>query len=236
MIALGPPSPVGPSKAAGYDSSTTCPSDSRRRAVSSTAAALAGSASRTPGRISRHPRRSGSCLTNPTRKHPVSAPTSSLKGRRGGGAANRSPGAGPETASRTAAASRTDRVSTCSTMLPSNPASPTGVRPRDGLRPTSPQDAAGMRIEPVPSFACATGTMPDATAAADPPLDPPAERVGFQGFRVGPKAAGSVVAEAANSGRLVLPRIMNPACRKRLARFESAGERQRRSRRNREPS
>ena len=37
---------------------------------------------------------------------------------------------------------------------------------------------AGMRIEPPPSPACATGTMPLATAAAEPPLDPPALRVG----------------------------------------------------------
>jgi hypothetical protein len=93
-----------------------------------------------------------------------------------------------------------------------------------------------MRIEPVPSFAWATGTIPDATAAADPPLDPPADRSGFQGFRVGPNAAGSVVAEAANSGRLVLPRMTNPARRNRRARDESVRERQPRSRRNREPS
>ena len=60
------------------------------------------------------------------------------------------------------------------------------TRPRDGLRPTSPQHEAGMRIEPPPSFAWAIGTSPAATAAAEPPLDPPVERVVSQGLRVGP--------------------------------------------------
>ena len=50
-------------------------------------------------------------------------------------------------------------------------------RPRLGLRPTRPQQAAGMRIEPPPSLPCATGTMPAATAAAEPPEEPPGVRV-----------------------------------------------------------
>jgi hypothetical protein len=33
----------------------------------------------------------------------------------------------------------------------------------------------GMRLEPPPSWACASGTMPAATAAADPPEEPPVE-------------------------------------------------------------
>ena len=63
---------------------------------------------------------------------------------------------------------------------------PSDVRPRDGFRPTSPQALAGMRIEPPPSLACAIGTIPEATAAADPPLDPPGDRAVSQGFRVAP--------------------------------------------------
>jgi hypothetical protein len=43
-----------------------------------------------------------------------------------------------------------------------------------------------MRMEPPPSLALATGTMPLATAAAAPPLDPPAVNDVFQGLRVGP--------------------------------------------------
>ena len=39
--------------------------------------------------------------------------------------------------------------------------------------PNTPQQEAGIRIEPPPSLAWAMGTIPEATAAADPPLDPP---------------------------------------------------------------
>ena len=70
---------------------------------------------------------------------------------------------------------------------------------------------AGMRIEPPPSPACATGTMPLATAAADPPLEPPELRVGSQGFRVGPCDSGSAVGISPNSGVFALPMITNPA-------------------------
>jgi hypothetical protein len=50
---------------------------------------------------------------------------------------------------------------------------PDEMRPRDGFSPNRPQHAAGMRIEPPPSLPAAIGTTPDATAAADPPLEPP---------------------------------------------------------------
>ena len=53
---------------------------------------------------------------------------------------------------------------------------PSEIRWRVGLSPTRPHSDAGIRIEPPPSLACATGTIPEATAAADPPLDPPVER------------------------------------------------------------
>jgi len=36
-----------------------------------------------------------------------------------------------------------------------------------------PQWEAGIRIEPPPSVPWASGRMPAATAAAEPPLDPP---------------------------------------------------------------
>ena len=45
------------------------------------------------------------------------------------------------------------------------------MRPRLGLSPTRPQHDAGMRIDPPPSLAWASGTMPLATAAAEPPLE-----------------------------------------------------------------
>ena len=43
-----------------------------------------------------------------------------------------------------------------------------------------------MRIEPPPSAAGAIGTRPAATAAAEPPLEPPGLRCGSQGLRVTP--------------------------------------------------
>ena len=49
------------------------------------------------------------------------------------------------------------------------------TRPRWGFSPKSAHDAAGTRIEPPPSEACAIPTIPAATAVADPPLDPPGE-------------------------------------------------------------
>ena len=85
------------------------------------------------------------------------------------------------------------------------------MRARVGLSPNRPQHAAGTRIEPPASLPCAIGTMPAATAAAAPPLDPPAVRPVSQGLRVGPKRRGSVVGPTASSGVLVLPMNTSPA-------------------------
>ena len=52
-----------------------------------------------------------------------------------------------------------------------------------------PQKCAGNRIEPPRSDTISSGVMPAATAAAAPPLDPPAVRSRFQGFEVRPKMA-----------------------------------------------
>src|SRR2546428_1194926 len=95
---------------------------------------------------------------------------------------------------------------------------PSEVRPRDGFSPTRPHSLAGTRIEPPPSFACAAGTMPEATAAADPPLEPPGERAVSHGFRVGPYASGSGVGAGPSSGVFVFPRKTKPAARERPAR------------------
>ena len=130
-----------------------------------------------------------------------------------------SPGAGPAVASSAAALSRTLRETTCSTEQPArlSPAYGASVlRLRVVFMPNRPQQDAGMRIEPPPSLAWASGTMRAATAAAEPPLEPPAVRVGSHGLRVGPNSTGSVVALSPNSGVLVRPRIISPA---RLCRF-----------------
>lgn len=155
-------------------------------------------------------------MSKPMRNLPGLRPNSSWYGLEGGGATKRSPGIAPATTSKMAAASRTERVSTCSQTLPRNPplrAGPSEMRPRDGLRPTRPQQLAGIRMEPVPSLPCATATIPEVTAAAEPPLDPPAVRAVSNGLRVGPNPAGFVIGLAANSGKLVLPRNTKPADR-----------------------
>src|SRR5437868_13977031 len=68
-----------------------------------------------------------------------------------------------------------------------------GTRPKVGLTPTTPQKAAGTRIEPTPSVPMASGPQPAAIAAAAPPLEPPLVRVRFQGLRVMPDTGLSAV-------------------------------------------
>jgi hypothetical protein len=78
--------------------------------------------------------------------------------------------------------------------------------------PNTPQLAAGTLIEPIPSAPCAIGTIPEATAAALPPEDPPGTRSVFHGFRV--IAAGeSVLPQIHNSGTAVIPTTIAPAAR-----------------------
>src|SRR6202021_836467 len=92
--------------------------------------------------------------------------------------------------SSTPAASRTLRATDPSIVLPAHASPVTGpwlTRPRVGLSPTRPHSLAGMRMEPPLSLACATATMPDATAAADPPDDPPVECPVSHGLRAAGK-------------------------------------------------
>ena len=103
--------------------------------------------------------------------------------------------------------SRTVRVRTCSwVVIPqySPKSGPSVPRARLGLSPTSPHIDDGMRIEPPMSLPCATATMPAATAAADPPLEPPGERLRSHGLYVGPYASGSVVTVGCELGRVRL--------------------------------
>ena len=62
-----------------------------------------------------------------------------------------------------------------------------------GLKPTIPQHAAGIRIEPPLSDPSAASATPAASAAAEPPLDPPAIRPGASGFGTVPKCGFSDV-------------------------------------------
>src|SRR5713226_1407168 len=90
-----------------------------------------------------------------------------------------------------------------------------GVNPGVGRIPTMPQNDAGIRIEQPKSVPCASGTMPVATATADPPEEPAGLNAGFQGLRVTPNTSLKVLAPAANSGVLVLPSTIAPAAFKR---------------------
>src|SRR5947209_4205443 len=74
-----------------------------------------------------------------------------------------------------------------------------------------PQRAAGWRIDPPVSVPRASAASPDATAAADPPLEPPGTHDTSQGLPVGKKPLFSVDEPMANSSQLVLPRRIAPA-------------------------
>ncbi|MEZ5138468.1 MAG: hypothetical protein R2711_06790 [Acidimicrobiales bacterium] len=147
-------------------------------------------------------------------------------GALGRGAHDGSPTPGPSTASSSAAASRTERVTARRATRPAH-ASPSGAmveRPRLGLSPTSPHSEAGIRIDPPPSPAWATGTTPAATSAAEPPLEPPVERSVSHGLRVGPCDSGSVVVTRPSSGVLDLPMTTKPAWRNRTVSSLSTGD------------
>ncbi len=128
-----------------------------------------------------------------------------------------SPGSRPWHTSRASAQSRTDLVTTKLTDSPTRGSALKGIcdiRPREGFRPTRPQCAAGLRIEPPASVAVAMGTARAATIAHDPPLDPPGVRSRSQGFRVIPAIRLSVTVAMPNSGVVVLPSTTAP-CRLR---------------------
>src|SRR5271167_3611876 len=88
-----------------------------------------------------------------------------------------------------------------------------GNRPRDGLRPTIPLQAAGIRIEPPPSLAWAIGTAPAATNAPEPDDDAPAVCSVFHGLRTGLSRGCSAEALKPYSDIRVLPNDVIPVAR-----------------------
>jgi hypothetical protein len=78
-----------------------------------------------------------------------------------------------------------------------------------------PHSAAGWRIEPPVSVPIDHGALPAATAAADPPDEPPGTRAGSHGLRVGPKPEFSVDEPIANSSWFVLASSGAPAAVRR---------------------
>ena len=89
------------------------------------------------------------------------------------------------------------------------------TNPNVGLSPATPQKLAGMRIDPPVSLPTATGTIPAATAAAEPPLDPPGTRSRFHGLRVLGRRSCWVVMPQPNSCDRVVPTTTAPARRRR---------------------
>ena len=98
-------------------------------------------------------------------------------------------GCSPPSTSSSSSASATVRVSgpTEISVFQPGPDGSCGTSPKVGLCPTSPQNAAGMRIEPPPSPPSETGPAQAAAAAAAPPEEPPAVRVRSCGLAVTPK-------------------------------------------------
>src|SRR5690606_4990659 len=96
------------------------------------------------------------------------------------------------------------------------------IRPTDGRRPETPLKAAGRRTEPPVSLPSAPAQKPAATAAPEPPLEPPGMRVVFQGLSVCPPTELTLRTPYANSCRLVLPTIAAPARRSRSTTGASA--------------
>ena len=132
------------------------------------------------------------------------------------GSENLSLGSGPATTFSTSAASatvvaRTPRCDSDSMGLIGK----TGMTPQDGLIPKTPQKAAGIRTDPAPSLPIAAGPRPAATAAAAPPLEPPAVRSSRHGLRAGPLTLLPESPFQPNSLVVVLPRSGAPASRSR---------------------
>src|SRR5215467_2085612 len=80
-----------------------------------------------------------------------------------------------------------------------------GIRSPVGFKPTTPQNADGIRMLPPKSVPKPRGDPPEAISAASPPELPPAEWERFQGFRVKPKIRLVVSGDALISGQFVLP-------------------------------
>ena len=143
------------------------------------------------------------------RSRPVSAPTSSRKGRGGLGAQYGSPRSGPAVASRSAAVSRTEIVTACVHDQAVHDVAGVGAKRISSTGWLEAHKAAARRGN---SYRAA------AVARVSHWYDPgryrrsphrrstlPGVRFTSHGFRAGPNASGSVVAVRPNSGVLVLP-------------------------------
>ena len=87
---------------------------------------------------------------------------------------------------------------------------PCGTTPGPGRNPTVDVKLVGIRMEPPWSLPVASQTCPAASAAAEPPEEPPGVSVVFQGFVVVPNTSLNVCEPAPNSGVLDLATTRAP--------------------------
>src|SRR3989442_12392568 len=107
----------------------------------------------------------------------------------------------PAITSSTSAASRTVRVMGPTWETPANPLGnprPSGTRPYEGLKPYTPQNAAGRRIEPPPAAPGARGPQPPPPPPPPPPPEPPRGGPGVPGRPAPPQRGVSVAARWPN--------------------------------------
>ena len=90
------------------------------------------------------------------------------------------------------------------------------------MKPTVPQSAEGTRIDPPVSLPSASVTCCEASATAEPPLDPPEMRSRAHGLWVVPIDSLTDVIPHAHSWVWVLPTRTAPARRARLSASASA--------------
>ena len=147
-----------------------------RLATSSSAAVICGSARSQPGGFMKA--KTGVTGT-------FDCATSSKRGA-GRGSVARSAGSYPASTSVTSAQSSTERAKTPNVSRNGDciRTPVRGIRPKLGFNPTTPQKDAGRMMDPPVWVPTASGTMPAATAAADPCDDPPGVWAGLWGLRV----------------------------------------------------
>ena len=197
----------------GSAGSTWAPSAANANAACATSAAISGSTAAWPSSGLKAIRRPATPSSRPRRTSPSRRQCAS-RGRR---------------AARSRRAAARGR----------RPCGPSGRRARPGrtgwrpgrhaaerrLQAGKPAERAGIRIEPPPSVPSASGTIPEASAAELPPLDPPAVVAGFHGLRVTPVSAQSVTPfqpSSASSSCRAAPRP-SAAARRRPARPRPTG-------------
>ena len=130
------------------------------------------------------------------RRRPGRGRRCAAKRRTGGAAVDPAAGSTPASAASSGSQSRTARAigPRWSKVGASGTIPRSETSPRVGLIVDVPHSAEGIRSEPAVSVPVATGTWPEASAAPEPPLEPPAERSSDQGL-----PTWSVVPPHANS-------------------------------------